>query len=119
MNGKAKELLSRSFDVLKKQTFKDFEVIISDNSEDDVIENFCKNYQSLNIKYFKNPRKGISKNTNEAMKKAKGKLIKILYMDDYLINENSLQNIVDNFKGHWLVTGCAHDNGKGEIINKH
>lgn len=121
MRGEATRVLKRSFDVLKKQTFKDFEVIISDNSEDDVIENLCKNheYQSLNINYFKNPRKGISKNTNEALKKATGKIIKILYMDDYLADENSLQDIVDNFKGYWLATGCGHDTGDGKINNMH
>lgn len=71
MHGKASELLSRSFDILKKQTFKDFDVIVSDNSEDDVVNNLCENptYKSLNIKYAKNSRKGISKNTNEAIKR--------------------------------------------------
>src|SRR3989344_517686 len=114
MRGEAKRVLTRSFDILKKQTFKDFEVVVSDNSEDDIIKNLCKNseYQLLNINYFKNPRKGIAQNTNEAIKNAKGEIIKILYMDDYLANENSLQRIVENFKGYWLVTGCEHDDNK-------
>lgn len=121
MYGKATKLLARSFNMLKKQTFKDFEVIISDNSEDDIIKNFCENpiYKSLNIKYTKNARKGISPNTNETIRKATGKLIKILYMDDFLADENSLQDIVDNFKGYWLVTGCGHDTGDGKIKNIH
>src|SRR3989344_3509047 len=74
MRGEAKRVLTRSFDILKKQTFKDFEVVVSDNSEEEII--------------------------------------KILYMDDYLANENSLQRIVENFKGYWLVTGCEHDDNK-------
>lgn len=121
MRGEAKRVLTRSFDILKKQTFKDFEVVISDNSEDNVIENLCKDpeHQSLNIKYFKNPKKGISSNTNVAMKKASGELIKILYMDDVLADENSLQDIVNNFKRYWLVTGCGHDTGNGKIKNIH
>src|SRR3989344_4385274 len=121
MRGEAEKKLTRSFDILKKQTLKNFEVIISDNSEDDVVKNLCSNpsYKLLNIKYIRNPRKGISKNTNEAIKNSSGKLIKILYMDDYLANENSLQDIVDNFKGDWLVTGCGHDTGDGKIINIH
>src|SRR3989344_2957146 len=92
MRGEAKRVLTRSFDILKKQTFKDFEVVVSDNSEDDIIKNLCKNseYQLLNINYFKNPRKGIAQNTNEAIKNAKGEIIKILYMDDYLANGNPL-----------------------------
>lgn len=121
MHGEAKRLLTRSFDILKKQTLKNFEIIISDNSEDDVVRNLCNNsdYQSLNIKYFKNSRKGISQNTNEAIKKATGKLIKILYMDDFLADENSLQDIVNNFKGNWLITACGQDTGDGKIIDTH
>ena len=121
MHGEAKRLLTRSFDMLLKQTYKNFEVIISDNSEDDVIKTLCENpdYQSLNIKYSKNPRKGLAPNINEAIKKATGKLIKILFMDDFFADENSLKDIVNNFHGHWLVTGCGHDNGNGKVSNIH
>ena len=121
MHGEATRMLTRSFNMLKKQTLKDFEVVVSDNSEDDTVKSLCTNpeYRSLNINYFKNPRKGASRNTNEAMKRANGKLIKILHMDDYLADENSLQDIVDNCRGHWLVTGCGHDRGDGKIINTH
>ena len=113
MHGQAKNMLTRSFDVLKKQTLKDFEVVISDNSEDDVVKNLCASplYQTLNINYFKNPRKGLAQNSNEAIKNAKGEIIKILYMDDYLANDNSLQKVVDNFTDHWLITACEHADG--------
>lgn len=124
MHGMASSFLPNNLNVLLGQTFKDFEVVITDNSEDDVIKNICENekYRSLDIKYTKNNKtvkKGISQNTNEAVKKASGELIKILYLDDYLASENSLQDIVDNFKGNWLVTGCGHDEGDGKIINLH
>ena len=121
MHGKATELLTRSFNMLKKQTFKDFEVIISDNSENDIVKNLCENpiYNSLNIKYLKNSRKGISANTNVSIKNASGKLIKILYMDDFLADENSLQDIINNFKGNWLASGCGHNSGNGKIENIH
>lgn len=121
MHGEAKKMLSRSFSMLKKQTLKDFEVVISDNSENDVIKNLCASpeYRSLNISYLKNTRKGASINTNNAMRKASGKLIKVLHMDDYLANESSLKDIMENFKGYWLVTGCGHDKGDGKIIDEH
>lgn len=121
MRGEAPRVLAKSFDILKKQTFKDFEVVISDNSRDDAVKNLCESseYASLNIKYFRNLRRGISPNTNEAIKKASGQLIKILYMDDFLADENSLQDIAENFKGDWLVTGCGHDSGNGKISNVH
>lgn len=120
MHGMGKKMLERSFDMLKKQTYRDFEVIISDNSDDDVIKNLCENieYSSLSIKYFKNPIKGMAENTNEAIKKATGEIIHILYMDDYFVNENSIKKIAENFEGYWMVSTCMHDNGK-EIYNKH
>jgi glycosyltransferase involved in cell wall biosynthesis len=113
MHGEATRVLTRSFNALKKQTYKKFETVVSDNSEDEIVKNLCESpaYQSLNIKYFRNPRKGMAQNTNETIKHAKGEIIKILYMDDYFANENSLQKIVNNFGGYWLVTGCEHDDG--------
>lgn len=120
MNGKAKELLTRSFEMIKKQTYKNFEVIISDNSKDDVVKNLCEDpkYSDLNIKYIRNPKIGMAANTNEAIKQARGELIKILYMDDYLAHIGSLEEMVVNFKGYWLVTGCEHDDGI-KRYNKH
>ena len=108
--------LVRSFRALLSQSFKGFEVIVTDNSLDDVIENICKDslWKELHIKYFRNDDsrpKGIAQNTNEAIKRATGELIKILYLDDRLHHEKSLQVIVDSFKGNWLATACIHDDG--------
>lgn len=113
MGGKGKDVLKRNLDIFKNQTYKDFEVVVSDNSEDNEIKNLCASpeYSSLSINYFKNPRKGMAQNTNEAIKNAKGEIIKILYMDDFLAHVNSLQEIANNFTGYWMVTGCEHDDG--------
>jgi hypothetical protein len=53
-------------------------------------------------------------NTNAGIRKAKGDLIKILYLDDYLAHANSLQMIVDAFKPEdmWLATGCLHQSSE-------
>ena len=109
--------LRKSLDMLQEQTFTDFEVIISDNSEDDALSDVIQDYD-LDISYIKNPIKGMAQNTNEAMKNCTGEIIKILYLDDYLYNSDSLKSIVDNFEGHWLVTGCIHEND-GFIANPH
>jgi len=114
MGGKGKEMLKRNLDIFKIQTFKDFEVVISDNSENDEIKDLCENdiYKTLNIKYFRSHRKGMAQNTNESIKHATGDIIKILYMDDYFTNKNSIKKIKDNFRGNWMVTGCEHDDGE-------
>lgn len=68
---------------IESQTYKDYEIVITEEGK-------------------------MAENTNAAIKKSKGDLIKLLYMDDYLAHPNALQVIVDNFKGEWLATGCLH-----------
>lgn len=103
--------LERSFDALRQQTFDDFEVVITDNSDDSEIEDFCLNEKGFDLRYHRNPRKGMAQNTNEGIKRAKGELIKLLYLDDYLSHQNSLKDISTAFTGGWLVTACIHDDG--------
>lgn len=100
---------TRCLDSLWNQTFQDFEIVVSDNSEDDVLKEIC-GYYLTGINYFKNPRKGMAPNTNEAIKNSKGEYIKILYMDDFLAHPKALEKIVKRLEGNWLVTGCAHVN---------
>lgn len=113
MHGLGPKYLRESFDILTKQTFKDFDVVISDNSVTDVIKEVCEEYKDkLDIKYFIHAgKKEMSPNTNSAIRLCTGKLIKILFQDDYLYDEHALQTIVDNFdveKDHWLATACTH-----------
>lgn len=116
------ELLKRNLVHLADQTYRDFEVVITDNSDDDKIQDFLKSYFLLPIRYSKSPIKGASANTNEAILQANGKLIKILYQDDYLTHKDSLKDIVEHFTGEWLITACDHDNGNeryGKMIPKY
>lgn len=119
MNGDGARLLKRSLDALEKQTFKDFEVVVTDNSENDEIEKLCS-YYNLDIKYSKYAVKGMAPNTNEAIRKSSGEIVKILYMDDYLYHEEALQEIHENFTSevNWLATGCIHLKD-GELSNQH
>jgi len=114
MNGLGSNFLRHSFEILKKQSFKDFEVIISDHSNDDQVKNLCDQYLNvLDIKYYRNPdeRGNSSANLNNSIKNASGTLIKILFQDDFLFDNNSLQATVDNFdleKDSWMVSACEH-----------
>lgn len=105
--------LEKNFKILQDQTFKDFEIIISDNSKTDAILDLTKMYaDKLDIKYFKNDRIGMSKNTNFAIQKSNGKYIKILYQDDFLYSRHSLSDIAKETSNDfdWLVTACEHSN---------
>ena len=50
----------------------------------------------------------LAENTNQAIKRASGLLVKILFMDDFLAHENALQDIWDNFEfqDEWMITGA-------------
>jgi len=111
------KLFTRCLESLWSQSFQDFEVIVTDNSDDDKIYNICTYYKT-GIHYYRNPVKGMAQNTNEALRRATGELIKILYMDDYLAHENSLKKILTHFEGNWLVSGCLHDDGL-EVFKPH
>jgi len=106
--------LEYSFNILAQQTFKNFDIIISDNSYDNSIKDVCDKWSNLlNIKYFLNEegRGFISPNLNYGLSKCTGKYIKILFQDDFLYDENSLNNIAKclqaNPNTNWLVTGCG------------
>lgn len=106
--------LRRSLDALTRQTFKDFEVVITDNSENDVITNVLKDYVGLlDIAYSRNPIKGMAPNTNEAIRFSRGELIKILYLDDFLAREDALKHIDELFteKYQWLVCSSKDEGG--------
>lgn len=75
-------------------------------------------YQNFEIILSKNPGTTMAYNTNSAIKRAQGDIVKILFMDDFLAHPDALKNIVDNWKGGWLVTGCTHSHGK-DRFNDH
>ena len=92
-NGRGVEFLDFSLEIISRQTFTNFEVVLSDHSDDDTIkEVYNKWSDKMNIKYFRNSngRGVISPNINNAMKLCSGKWIKILFQDDYLNGDDSL-----------------------------
>lgn len=73
-----------SINALIEQTFQDFEIVI--------------------VKQGK-----MAENTNAGIRRAKGELIKIIYLDDYLAHKDSLKLIVEamdaNPEAKWLING--------------
>src|SRR3990167_1641594 len=58
----------------------------------------------------------VAYNMNCGIKKATGDIIKILCHDDYFSSPLSLEEIALSWKGGWLVSGCIHDQGDGNLI---
>ena len=111
--GKGEFFLTQLLNSILTQTLTDYEIIISDHSVSSQIEEICKKFNHLNIKYFKNvSKRGNSPhNLNYGLSKANGEIIKVMFQDDFFINPNALELISEKFKSDnckWLVNGCCH-----------
>ena len=84
------EILLRS---VASQSFRDYEVIVCDDSPDDSVEMLCKNYGSnFPLNYRRNsPAKGSPANWNATITMAKGSWIKMMHDDDWFASDLSLE----------------------------
>lgn len=122
MGGWGANFLQYSLDILKEQTFKDFEIVVSDHSKDDKVKMVCNaNTKHLDIIYIKNNnnRGSSSANINNCIINSTGDIIKILCQDDYLFDQYSLEKTIKNFdySKKWLVTAYFHTRNRKELIN--
>jgi len=79
-----------------EQDFTDFEVIVTDDSPDDVIRDVLRETQDDRIVYSKNAtRLGVPENWNRAADSATGDLVKFLHHDDCFSSTTSLGRFVD------------------------
>lgn len=93
---KQPSLFKRTLNSVFIQDYKDYEVIITDDSTDDCIKEIIKEFPDFEkLSYIKNEkRKGSPDNWNEAIDHAKGEYIKILHHDDWFSSKKSLANFV-------------------------
>ena len=90
---------------IEKQTYSNWELCLADGSESEN-ENLKQYMKNEKIKYkFLNSNKGISENTNEAIKMATGEYIGFLDHDD-ILSEDALYEIVK----------CINENEEAEFI---
>jgi glycosyltransferase involved in cell wall biosynthesis len=109
--------LNYLLETLDTQTFKDFDVVVSDHSLNDnkQIEHLCDSWQDkMKIKYLRNSynRGNASANFNYAMFKSDGEYIKFMCQDDYFYDEFSLEKIVRSLENdlskNWLASKYIH-----------
>ncbi len=105
MNGVGKDVLKYSLDIISNQTFKDFEVVITDHSIDDDIKNLCENYSFVKYIRNENQRGNPSHNTNLGLKNCSGEYIKLLCQDDYLYGNDALETCYSDLKDSGKVWG--------------
>lgn len=89
--------LNRLLQSIAIQDFKDFEVIVTDDSPDNGVALLCEKYAStLPLFYFKNEvALGTPSNWNKAISLAKGSWIKLMHDDDWFAEPTSLQQFAD------------------------
>ena len=72
-------------DSILNQTYKDFELIISDNASTDATQEICEDYsrRDSRIRYYRNEGNlGVTYNFNRVFKLSKGKYFKWVGHDD-------------------------------------
>ena len=92
--------LKRLLDSIHIQSYRHFEVLISDDSPGNEISGLVQQHPlgSL-IRYFKNSRSlGTPENWNESIRQAKGEWIKLMHDDDWFSDAGSLQAFADAVK---------------------
>lgn len=120
-NGRGPEFLDDLLRTIEIQTFKDFEVVISDHSLNNNLVEVIKEFEDrINIVYLKNPnnRGNSPANTNNAISHCTGDIIKVMFQDDFFYDDESLEKIHRAFeeKISWLVCGSNHTKNDGHTF---
>jgi glycosyltransferase involved in cell wall biosynthesis len=96
--------LRENLDSINRQSYENIEVSISDNSTDELVADFVKNYkfrEGISLLYCKSARGrgwGASPNTNNAVDQSTGDYVKILFQDDKFFSDQAASLIVDCLK---------------------
>ena len=90
---KRANFLKRLLESIIIQEYKDFEIVLTDDSPTDDVSELVKEFAGkLEIKYYKNKiPKGTPENWNQAIRMASGKWIKLMHDDDWFSSPASLR----------------------------
>jgi glycosyltransferase involved in cell wall biosynthesis len=96
------EHLQRLLEAVSRQSFTDYEVVVTDDSSDASLHGLiAANHSRMNVRYIRNPvRRGSPANWNEAVRHATGEYIKIMHHDDWFATEDSLGEFVALLDGN-------------------
>ncbi len=113
-NGKGWLYLTELLNSILKQTYKNYEVVVSDQSTDDNIKNLVEYYSRfMDIRWLnaRHLERKISPNLNNALDNCTGDIFKYMCGDDFLLTDNCLETIVHemtNKNNSWLIMGTVH-----------
>ncbi|MDF2188771.1 glycosyltransferase [Paraflavitalea sp. CAU 1676] len=107
------DYLRRALDAVAIQTFRDFEVVVTDDSPDESVASLVKTYQhQFPLRYQRNiPALGSPGNWNAGIHLASGQWIKMMHDDDWFAGANSLQQFAEaaiQTNAPFLYSGYTH-----------
>lgn len=105
-------LFKETLESLRKQSFKDFEVVISDDTNDtENIKMLIDSYSDLHIKYVKSSiNLGAISNTLQGINNASNNFIHILHTDD-ILSPNCIQfeqELINKYPGNLFINHIRH-----------
>lgn len=105
-------LFKETLESLRKQSFKDFEVVISDDTNDtENIKMLIDSYSDLHIKYVKSSiNLGAISNTLQGINNASNNFIHILHTDD-ILSPNCIQfeqELINKYLGNLFINHIHH-----------
>lgn len=93
--------VERLLSSIGQQTYTDYEVVITDDSTGTEIEKLVERLADVRIRYVHNSKKlGHIYNWNEAIRRAEGDYIKIMFSDDWFTYPESLSEFVRMLEEH-------------------
>lgn len=102
--------LIRLLESIEIQTFKNFEVVITDDSPDDSVQILTESFkEKFPLLYYKNSTSlGTPANWNTCIDKASGEWIKIMHDDDWFANAQSLEGFAKHTYGEKKFIFCDY-----------
>lgn len=84
--------LKKTLDSILIQEYKDYEIIVSDDSTNEEVKELVESYNfGSKLRYYRNiPSLGSPENWNAAIRKSEGQFIKIMHHDDWFSTDKSL-----------------------------
>mgnify|MGYP003402538334 FL=1 len=105
MHGRGVEFLNELWVSICSQTYEDYEVIVSDDSVDNQVRDYCVEH---GIDYYRHTTgHGAAMNLNNAISHATGTIIKPMFQDDQFLDTDCLTK-VGAMTGKWCVLTSAH-----------
>lgn len=96
------EFVVRAIKSVYAQTFQNFEIIVTDDSDDDAVQDAIEGWKDDGHFFFHRNlvRLGSPENWNECLRRCRAPLVKFLHHDDWFATPDALQTFVQTMQSH-------------------